>query len=73
MTKIVHNQAMKAIMTINDLTTLTDLENHLQNNQPLAFSLLGNKSERYQFVQKNLVKFSYLTLGKKIKESLFGS
>ena len=42
---------MKAIMTINELTTLTDLENHLQNNQPLAFSLLGNKSERYQFVQ----------------------
>ena len=58
---------MKAIMTINELTTLTDLENHLQNNQPLAFSLLGNKSERYQFVQKILVKFSYLTLGKKDK------
>ncbi|MFT5047005.1 MAG: hypothetical protein ACI8UP_003988 [Porticoccaceae bacterium] len=58
---------MKAIMTINELSTLIDLENHLQNNQPLAFSLLGNKSERYQFVQKILVKFSYLTLAKKDK------
>ena len=54
---------MKGIMTINKLTTLTDLENHLQNNQPLAFSLLGNKSERHHFVQMILVKFSYRTLG----------
>ena len=58
---------MKAIMTINELTTLTDLENHLKNNQPLAFSILGNKPERYQFVQKILVKFCYLTLGKRDK------
>lgn len=58
---------MKAIMTINELTTLSDLENHLQSNQPLAFSILGNKPERYQFVQKILVKFCYLTLGKRDK------
>lgn len=58
---------MKAIMTVNELTTLADLENHLQNNQPLAFSILANKPERYQFVQKILVKFCYLTLGRRDK------
>ena len=55
---------MKAIVGINKLTTVTDLKNHLQNNQSLAFFLVGNKSEHYQFVQKILVKFSYLTLRK---------
>ena len=58
---------MKAIMTLNTFTTLTDLENSLDNEQPLAFALLGDKSERYQFVQKILVKFCYLTLSNKEK------
>ena len=59
-------------MTVNELTTLADLENHLQNNQPLAFSILANKPERYQFVQKILVKFCYLTLGRRDKGIVIG-
>lgn len=58
---------MKAIITLNTLTTVAeaDLENYLHNEQPLAFALLGDKSERYQFVQNILAKFCYLTLAKK--------
>ncbi len=54
-------------MTIRNLKTLEDLELFLEGNQQVAFTVLGNKTERYQFIHKTLIKFSYLTLGKKDK------
>jgi len=54
-------------MTIKNLKTIEDLEMFLQGNQLSAFSVLGNKTERYEFVRKTLVKFSYMSLSKKDK------
>ena len=39
-------------MTIKNLTTIETLENFIQGNQAVAFTVLGDKSERYQFIQK---------------------
>ncbi len=55
---------MKAIMTIENLTTIEALENFTQGNQAVAFTVLGDKHERYRFIQKTLVKFRYITLSK---------
>lgn len=54
-------------MKIENLKTITALEGFLQGNQLVAFSVLGNKTERYDFIRKTLVKFHYLTLPKKDK------
>ncbi len=58
---------MKTIMTTKNLTTVERLEQFLQGNQRVAFSVLGNKTERYQFIEETLIKLSYLTLSKKDK------
>jgi hypothetical protein len=36
-------------MTIEDLKTIDKLEAFLEGSQPIAFSVLGNKNERYWF------------------------
>ncbi len=51
-------------MTIKNLTTIEALEGFIQGNQAVAFTVLGDKHERYQFVQKTLIKFRYITLSK---------
>lgn len=51
-------------MTIENLTTTEELESFIQGNQAIAFTVLGDKHERYQFVQKTLIKFRYTTLSK---------
>ncbi len=58
---------MKTIMTTKNLNTIEALELFLQGNQLVAFSVLGNKTERYIFIRKTLVKFRYITLSKKEK------
>ena len=58
---------MRTITKIENLTSLSSLEAFLQGNQQMAFSVLGSKSERYHFIRKTRVKFSYLTLPKKDK------
>jgi hypothetical protein len=55
------------IMKIGNLTIIEALESFLNGNQPVAFSVLGNKAERYEFVRKTLVKFRYPSLSKKDK------
>ena len=42
----------------------------LKGNQQVAFSILGSKTERYNFVRKTLAKFSYMTRSKKDKAPL---
>ncbi len=54
--KIVHNPEMKTIMTIKNLETLEDLELFLEGNQQVAFTVPGNKTERYQFIRTTLIK-----------------
>jgi transposase InsO family protein len=55
---------MKTIMNINALTTLAQLEEFLAGTQPVTFSVLSTKDERYQWIQATLLKFEYLTLSK---------
>ncbi|MFK5947509.1 MAG: hypothetical protein QM500_01910 [Methylococcales bacterium] len=54
-------------MDIENLKNIEDLEHFIQGNQAVAFTLLGDKNERYKFIQKTLVKFRYLTLKKSDK------
>ena len=55
---------MKTIMNIKNLNTIEAIGEFLQGNQTVAFSVLGDKKERYQFVQSTLIKFRYMTLSK---------
>ncbi len=51
-------------MNVDKITTIASLEDFLNTNSSIAFSIPGGKSERYQFVQKTLVKFRYMTCSK---------
>jgi len=48
-------------MNVDKLNTIKSLEDFLQGNQAIAFSVLGDKSERYRFIQKILIRFQYVT------------
>jgi len=52
-------------MKIENLDTIEALEEFLLGNQLVAFSVLGNKTERYRCIRKTLVKFDYITLPRK--------
>jgi hypothetical protein len=54
-------------MNSENLTTVESLDQFLQGNQAIAFSVLGDKTERYEFTQKILMKFTYQTCSKKDK------
>jgi hypothetical protein len=58
---------MRAIMKIKNLNTIEALEDFLNGSLPVAFSVLGDKTARYNFIRKTLVKFGYATLSKKDK------
>lgn len=58
---------MKTLMNIDELTQIEDLETFLQGNQQIAYAIPGDKTQRYQLVQKLLIKFSYLSCSKKDK------
>jgi hypothetical protein len=58
---------MRAIKNIDNLTTVESLDQFLQGKQVIALGVLGDKTERYQFTQKILVKFTYQTCSKKDK------
>ena len=46
-------------MTLKQLDTLDSIRKFLEGNQRVAFSVLGSKPERYQFIRKTLVNFVY--------------
>jgi len=48
-------------MNIENLTTIEALENFLKGNQIIAYSVLGGKVDKYLFIRKTLVKFSYIS------------
>jgi len=55
---------MNTIMNIKNLNTIEALENFVLGNQAVAFSVLGDKHQRYQLIQRSLVKFDYSRLSK---------
>lgn len=58
---------MRTIMNIDNLASIKSLEDFLQGSQAIAYSVLGDKTERYQFIRKTLVKFGYYSCAKKDK------
>jgi hypothetical protein len=58
----VHDHRMKELMNIQNLTTVEALDSFIQGNQTAVFTVLGDKKERYQFIQSKLIKFCYITL-----------
>ena len=58
---------MKTIMNIDNLTQIEHLDSFLQGNQQIAYSVPGNKTQRYQLIQKVLIKFNYVCCNKKDK------
>ena len=57
-------------MNIENLTSIEDLEQFLQGNKAIAFTVLGDKKVRYQFIKSALIKFRYMTLKKRDKSVL---
>lgn len=53
---------MKAIMTLDELKTIPQLKDFLAGTQPVAFSISGDKDDRYRWIQRELVRFRYLGL-----------
>jgi hypothetical protein len=60
----VHDREIKAIMNINELNTISQLENFLNGTQPVIFSIETTRAVVYRWIQKTLVKFNYLALSK---------
>ena len=55
---------MVTYMNDNKLQTLDDIRRFLDGTVEVEFSI-QNKSERYRWIQATLVRFCYITLGKK--------
>ena len=51
-------------MTLNDFTTIDQLERFLDSSEICQYQADASKDERYQWVQKTLVQFRYTTLTK---------
>jgi len=54
-------------MKLEDLLTVEQLDDFLSGTQTVVFSVLSDKDERYKWVQKELIKFRYLTLPRPFK------
>ncbi|MDT8281589.1 MAG: hypothetical protein RQ982_02115 [Gammaproteobacteria bacterium] len=54
-------------MTTTNLKTIEALKAFLEGNQLVVFAVPGNKTQRYDFVRKTLVKFGYMNLSKRDK------
>ena len=61
---------MKTIMNIDNLTQIEHLKAFLEGSQQIAYSVPGDKPERYRLIQKVLVKFDYLSRKKKDKGTI---
>ena len=49
-------------MNLDNLTSIDQLADFLSGTQTVAFSVLSSPAARYEWVQKTLVRFRYLTL-----------
>ena len=58
---------MKAIMNLKDLKNTQELQTFLKGSQSVAFSVPGDKTARYTFIQSTLKQFHYRALNKRQK------
>ena len=58
---------MKTIMKLDDLTTVDQLRDFLSGTQAVAFSVLGDKDASYHWIQRELIRFHYLTCSRQDK------
>ena len=60
----VHDREMQTLMNLDNLTSIDQLAEFLSGTQTVAFSVLSHPAARYEWVQKTLVRFRYLTLSR---------
>ena len=60
----VHDGEMQTLMNLDNLTQIDQLAEFLSGTQTVAFSVLSSPAARYEWVQKTLVRFRYLTLSR---------
>ena len=51
-------------MNLDNLTAIDQLAEFLAGTQTVAFSVLSSPTARYEWVQKTLIRFRYLTLSR---------
>ena len=61
----VHDREMQTLMNLDNLTSIDQLAEFLSGTQTVAFSVLSSPAARYEWVQKTLVRFRYLTLSRR--------
>ena len=55
-------------MNLKDLKNIQELQTFFDGSQAVVFSVPGNKSGRYTFIQSILKKFHYRALKRKIEK-----
>lgn len=55
---------MKMIMSIEELNAIKDIRRFLDGSQAVVFTVAAGKLERYQWIQRTLVKHQYILLSK---------
>ena len=55
---------MNIIVSTEELNTINDLTKFIDGNQKAAYAILGNKSEKYSWINRTLIKFQYYKLKK---------
>lgn len=55
------------IMNIDNLKSIQEIKEFLTGSQPVAFTVAGNKSDKYKFIEKTLKRFAYRRLKRKEK------
>ncbi|MCF6318890.1 MAG: hypothetical protein L3J83_06385 [Proteobacteria bacterium] len=58
-------------MKLDELKSIEQVSQFVDGTQKVIFQIKGNKTEKYQWVTKELVRFKYSRLCKKTKVSLF--
>ena len=51
-------------MKLDDLRSIDQLRDFLEGTQAVAFTVVTNKDERYQWMQRTLIRFGYRQLSK---------
>lgn len=54
-------------MNEKDLISLDQVANFLDGTQAVAFTVLGDKDERYKWIQRTLIRFNYEVLNRRDK------
>jgi len=50
---------MKTLMNEKDLVTIGQVTQFLNVTQAIAFTVLSDKDDRYQWIQRTLIRFNY--------------